>query len=157
MIFKFLYVYIGIDYVVFEFKEYFVGKLIEVGYQVVDYGVVSYDFQDDYFDYCILCVQVVMVDLGLFGIVLGGFGNGEQIVVNKVKGICVVLVYIVEIVELVCFYNNVNVVFLGGWMQIQEEVWQIVEIFLMIDFFYEDCYQCCIDKFICWEDKGLLG
>lgn len=74
----------------------------------------------------------IVVDLGSLGIVLGGLGNGEQIVVNKVFGVCCVLVWSVQIVVLVCEYNNVQLIGIGGCMYMVVEVLVIVDVFVIM-------------------------
>src|SRR5450756_1739824 len=150
-------VHIGGDHAAYGLKCTLVTFLQGKGYDVIDHGPEYFDAEDDYPVAVLRAAEAVSGDIGAFGIVLGGSGNGEQIAANKVKGIRAALAYTVEIAELARLHNNANVVSLGGRMQTQEEAWQIVETFLTTDFSHEDRHQRRIDKLIRWEDKGSLG
>ena len=138
-------VHIATDHAAFELKEFLVGKLTEAGYEVVDHGASTYDALDDYPDFIVPCAHAVAKEKGL-GIVLGGSGNGEQIMANKVRGIRAILAYNVDIARLGREHNDANVISLGGRMQSLDEAWQMVEVFLTTPFSGEGRHQRRIDK-----------
>jgi len=77
---------IGSDHAGYDYKEKIDGLLNELGHEVSDFGTNNVEPVD----YPVFIRPVAeAVARGQFerGIVLGGSGNGEAIVANKVKGI----------------------------------------------------------------------
>ena len=68
------------------------------------------------------------------GIVLGGSGNGEAIVANKVKGIRCGLCWDLRSARLNRQHNDGNVLSLGQRMMAIEEAFEIVELWLNTEF-----------------------
>src|SRR5712672_1198671 len=68
------------------------------------------------------------------GIVLGGSGNGEAIVANKVRGIRCALCWNVETARLAREHNDSNVLSLGQRMLPEELALEIVKIWLSTSF-----------------------
>src|SRR5674476_1171392 len=73
-------------------------------------------------------------DLGAFGIVLGGSGNGEQMAANKVRGIRAALAYNVETAELARTHNDAQVLSIGARMNTLDEAKAMAETFLTTTF-----------------------
>lgn len=63
-----------------------------MGFEIIDFGVYVYDVWDDYLDLVYFLVKVVVVGKVDCGIVVCGSGVGVVIVVNKIKGVCVVFI-----------------------------------------------------------------
>jgi ribose 5-phosphate isomerase B len=78
--------------------------------------------------------EAVSGDLGAFGIVLGGSGNGEQMAANKVRGIRAALAYNVETAELARTHNDAQVLSIGARMNTLDEAKAMVETFLTTTF-----------------------
>lgn len=146
-------VHIATDHAAFELKEFLVGKLHEAGHEVIDHGAASYDALDDYPDFILPCAQAVAAENGI-GIVLGGSGNGEQIMANKVPGIRAILAYNTDIAQLGREHNNANIISLGGRMQSLDEAWDMVQVFLTTPFTGDERHQRRIDKVSDYEMKG---
>ena len=68
------------------------------------------------------------------GIVLGGSGNGEAIVANRVKGIRCALCWNTESAQLARSHNNANMISLGARMVSEDDVRQIVNTWLTTPF-----------------------
>ena len=68
------------------------------------------------------------------GIVLGGSGNGEAIVANKVRGIRCALCWNVESARLSREHNDANVLSLGQRMMPLELALEIVKVWLTTPF-----------------------
>jgi ribose 5-phosphate isomerase B len=68
------------------------------------------------------------------GIVLGGSGNGEAIVANRVRGVRCSLCWNVESARLARAHNDANVLSLGERMVSEEEAKAIVDVWLAADF-----------------------
>jgi ribose 5-phosphate isomerase B len=68
------------------------------------------------------------------GIVLGGSGNGEAIVANRVPGIRCGLAWDLRSARLCREHNNANVLSLGQRMMAVEEALEIVDLWLATPF-----------------------
>lgn len=109
-------VYLASDHAGYQLKRQ-LKKYLEVkGYEVDDVGAHELDEDDDYPDYIIPCAEKVAGDKSALGIVIGGSGNGEAIVANKVKGIRAALFNggDVRLARLAKEHNNANVLSLGA-------------------------------------------
>lgn len=103
---------IGSDHAGFQYKEHIKAFLIERGETVQDCGTDS----ETSVDYPPIMRQVAMAVAGGDcdrGIVLGGSGNGEAIVANRVKGIRCALCWSVETAKLAREHNNANMISMG--------------------------------------------
>jgi ribose 5-phosphate isomerase B len=120
---------IGSDHAGYRYKEEIKKWLLEKGYEVKDFGADS----DEASDYPLFIRPVAeAVARGEYerGIVLGGSGNGEAIVSNRVRGIRCALCWNVETARLAREHNDSNVLSLGERMITLETAFQIVEIWL---------------------------
>ncbi|MBA4149823.1 MAG: ribose 5-phosphate isomerase B [Verrucomicrobia bacterium] len=124
---------IGSDHAGFEYKEKVKGCLQELGHDIKDFGA----FNTDPVDYPVYVRPVAeAVSQGEFerGIVLGGSGNGEAIVANKVRGIRCALCWNAESARLSREHNDANVLSLGQRMISEECALEIVKIWLQTTF-----------------------
>ncbi len=124
---------IGSDHAGFCYKELIKGHLIALGHEVRDYGADS----TEAVDYPLFIRPVAeAVARGEYerGIVLGGSGNGEAIVANRVKGVRCALCWNVESAKLGRQHNNANVISLGERMMSQETAVEIVDVWLTTPF-----------------------
>jgi ribose 5-phosphate isomerase B len=130
-------VYIATDHAGFELKN-FLAKKLEKSYKVIDLGAYSYNKNDDYVDVCIKCAQNVQNNISsdvtenytTLGIVIGGSGNGEQIVANRIKGIRAALCYDINTAKLAREHNNANIIGVGARMHTKNDAFNIVKTFL---------------------------
>ena len=127
-------VHIGGDHAAYELKCTLVTFLQGKGYDVVDHGPQYFDPEDDYPVAVLRAAEAVSGDLGAFGIVLGGSGNGEQMAANKVRGVRAALAYNVKLAELARTHNNAQVLSIGARMNTIEEAKAMVETFLTTPF-----------------------
>src|SRR5262245_24660394 len=81
---------IGGDHAGFELKQHLIGVLESQGHKVEDFGTDSTE-PVDYPPFCAAVARAVADGVADRGIVLGGSGQGEQIVANKIRGIRAVL------------------------------------------------------------------
>jgi ribose 5-phosphate isomerase B len=103
---------LGSDHAGFELKQRVKSLLAELGHQATDFGTHS----TEPVDYPLFIRPVAeAVARGEFerGIVLGGSGNGEAIVANRVPGVRCALCWNVESVRLARAHNDANVLSLG--------------------------------------------
>jgi len=124
---------IGADHAGFDLKEQIKTYLIEKGYEVKDFGTNS----SQSVDYPLFIRPVAKaVAKGDFerGIVLGGSGNGEAMVANRVKGIRCALCWNFESAKLARKHNNANVLSLGARLIDLGTAKGIVDIWLTTEF-----------------------
>ena len=124
---------IGSDHAGFRYKEMLRAALASRGHDVTDFGTDSTEPAD----YPVFIRPVAeAVARGDFerGIVLGGSGNGEAIVANRVRGVRCTLCWNVESAKLARQHNDANVLSLGERMVGEREALEIVEVWLATPF-----------------------
>jgi ribose 5-phosphate isomerase B len=124
---------VGSDHAGFDYKEKIIGLLQRLGHEVRDFGT----FNKESVDYPVYIRPVAeAVARGEFerGIVLGGSGNGEAMVANKIPGIRCALCWNVESAKLSRQHNDANVLSLGQRLISEEMVLQIVQAWLETEF-----------------------
>jgi len=124
---------LGSDHAGFHYKVMLVRYLLDLGHEVVDFGTDS-EKSVDYPDYIRPAAEAVARGECERGIVLGGSGNGEAIVANRVKGIRCALCWNMESAQLACSHNNANMISLGARMVSEDDVRVIVNTWLTTPF-----------------------
>lgn len=108
-------VFIGSDHAGFKLKEKVKEYLLYLGYEVEDKGAFKYNAQDDYPDFMIPVAKAVVQNSNKYrGITIGGSGQGEAMVTNKVKGIRTAVVYDKYSAIISREHNDANVMALGA-------------------------------------------
>jgi ribose 5-phosphate isomerase B len=124
---------IGSDHAGFRYKEVFKSHLASQGHEVRDFGTYS----TEPVDYPLFIRPVALaVSRGECerGIVLGGSGNGEAIVANRVKGVRCGLCWNVESARLARAHNDANVLALGERLVPEALALTILDTWLATDF-----------------------
>jgi ribose 5-phosphate isomerase B len=124
---------IGSDHAGFRYKGLIVEMLRAAGHEVTDMGTNS----EEAVDYPLFIRPVAeAVARGDYerGIVLGGSGNGEAIVANRVRGVRCTLCWNVESAKLGRAHNNANVLSIGERMVSEAEMRDIVNTWLTTPF-----------------------
>lgn len=151
-------IHIATDHAGLELSHFLIRELTKQGHELIDHGPTEYDPLDDYPEFCIKAALGVVADeeagVRSLGIVLGGSGNGEQISANKVKGIRAALAWNPDTAKLAREHNNANVVALGARMHSQQEILQLVEIFLAEPFSNEERHSRRINQISEFEQGG---
>ena len=117
------------EHAAFRYKEQLRAFLEAAGHSMKDFGTHS----EQPVDYPLFIRPVAeAVAAGQFerGIVLGGSGNGEAMVANRVKGIRCALCWNIESARLGRQHNNANVISLGQRMVTLEMALEIVGVWL---------------------------
>src|SRR3984957_16439374 len=120
---------IGSDHAGFQYKERIREFLAKLGHDVRDMGTYS----DAAVDYPLFIRPVAeAVARGEYerGIVLGGSGNGEAMVANRVKGVRCALCWNLDSARLGRQHNNANVISIGQRMMPPEMALDIVKTWL---------------------------
>ena len=151
-------IHIATDHAGMELSAFLVSELSKLGHELVDHGPKVYDALDDYPGFCIAAAQAVVADqsagVPALGIVLGGSGNGEQIAANKVKGIRAALIWNPDTAALARDHNDANVCAVGARQHAQEEVLELVKIFIARDFSNDERHVRRISKIAHFENTG---
>ena len=124
---------IGSDHAGFHYKETIKEQIKQLGHTCRDFGTSS----DKAVDYPLFVRPVAeAVAEGAFdrGIVLGGSGNGEAIVANKIRGIRCALCWNTETARLAREHNDANVLSLGARMISEKDALDIVGTWLTTPF-----------------------
>ena len=124
---------IGSDHAGVAYKAAIVQLLGELGHTVRDFGTDSEEAVD-YPDYIRPVAQAVAKGDFERGIILGGSGNGEQMVANKVRGIRCALCWNTTTARLARQHNDANMVSIGERVTGLEEVRDLVRVFLTTEF-----------------------
>lgn len=124
---------IGSDHAGYAYKEMLITVLRSRGHEVVDFGTNSPD-PVDYPKYIRPVALAVAAGECERGIVLGGSGNGEAIVANRVKGVRCALCWNVESARLGRLHNDANVISIGERMVSREDAVAIVDTWLTTAF-----------------------
>lgn len=120
---------IGSDHAGFKYKEQIKHFLNGLGHQIADLGT----FSEEPVDYPLFIRPValsVAQDEADRGIVLGGSGNGEAMVANRLKGIRCAVCWNAESARLARQHNDANMISLGQRMMSKEQALEIVSVWL---------------------------
>lgn len=124
---------IGTDHAGFRYKELLKAALVARGHQILDFGTNS----ETPVDYPIFIRPVALaVARGECerGIVLGGSGNGEAIVANRVPGIRCTVCWNVDSARAGRAHNDSNVLSLGQRFVPEGELMTILDTWLTTPF-----------------------
>jgi ribose 5-phosphate isomerase B len=124
---------LGSDHAGFTYKEAIKATLQQMGHEPVDFGTHSTD-PVDYPLFIRPAAEAVARGDCERGIVLGGSGNGEAIVANKVRGIRCALCWNAETARLCRQHNDANMISIGERMISQDLALEIVRIWLETPF-----------------------
>ncbi|HEV2854190.1 MAG TPA: ribose 5-phosphate isomerase B [Thermoanaerobaculia bacterium] len=120
---------IGSDHAGYRYKEEIKKSLAQQGHEVKDFGTSS-EMSVDYPAFIRPVAEAVAAGELERGIVLGGSGNGEAMVANRVKGIRCALCWNEESARLARQHNDANMISLGQRMMPLETALAIVRIWL---------------------------
>jgi ribose 5-phosphate isomerase B len=124
---------IGSDHAGFNYKEAIKAMLLAEGHTVRDFGAYSSE-PCDYPDFIRPTAEAVARGEYERGIVLGGSGNGEAMVANKVKGVRCGLCWTEQVAIWNRSHNDANVLSLGERTVTEAEALKIVKVWLATEF-----------------------
>jgi ribose 5-phosphate isomerase B len=123
----------GSDHAGFRYKELLKARLVELGHEVTDFGTHSAEAVD-YPLFIRPAAEAVARGECERAIVLGGSGNGEAIVANRVPGVRATVCWNVESARLGRAHNDSNCLSLGERMVTEAEALAILETWLTTPF-----------------------
>ena len=124
---------IASDHAGYEMKEFLVGYLNAMGYEVLDFGAHSPE-SVDYADFAHPCAEAVESGECYPGIAMCGSGNGIAMTLNKHQGIRAGLCWDPEVASLIRRHNDANVLVLPARFIDPALALQIVDTFLSTGF-----------------------
>ena len=124
---------IGSDHAGFHYKERLKQALTDQGHELTDFGT---DSEAPIDSPLVIRPLAEAVAAGRFerGVVLGGSGNGEAIVANRVRGIRCTVCWNVEAARLARQHNDANVLSLGQRLIPESDLLPIVRTWLTTPF-----------------------
>ncbi|HEU4677150.1 MAG TPA: RpiB/LacA/LacB family sugar-phosphate isomerase [Candidatus Paceibacterota bacterium] len=131
-------VYFGTDHAGYELKNTLLAYVEgELGHEVVDCGAYEENPEDDYPAFVRAAAEAAAKDPhGSRAIVLGGSGEGEAMVANKVPGIRAAVYHggNLDVVALSRTHNDANVLSLGARFMKKDEAKEAVRLWLETPF-----------------------
>jgi ribose 5-phosphate isomerase B len=123
----------GADHAGFPLKEELKRFLQADGHDVTDYGTDSTD-PVDYPSFCAAAARAVAEGSADRGILVGGSGQGEQMVANKVDGIRASLCHDLYMARLARAHNDANVLSMGARVIAPTYAQEVVQVWLATPF-----------------------
>jgi ribose 5-phosphate isomerase B len=124
---------IASDHAGYVYKEAIKKHLLAQGHEVIDFGTDS-EQRCDYPDFIRPAAEAVAKGQCQRALVLGGSGNGEAMVANKVEGIRCALCWDLESTKLSRRHNDANVLSLGARLIPLELTLEMVDLWLVEPF-----------------------
>ena len=124
---------IGSDHAGFELKQHLISLLGAGGHDVLDLGTHSTEAVD-YPEICASVGRTVRDAKALFGIVIGGSGQGEQLAANKVHGVRAALCNDLYTARMARQHNDANVLSIGARVVGTGLAEEILQVFLTTEF-----------------------
>lgn len=124
----------GTDHAGYELKEVLIAHLRQRGVEVEDMGCHSGE-SCDYPDFCRPAAERAVAE-NAYAVVLGGSGQGEAIVANKVRGARAAVINCenMDLVELSRTHNDANVLSFGARFVSPDFACQALDIWLGTEF-----------------------
>jgi ribose 5-phosphate isomerase B len=145
-------IFIASDHAGFDLKNALLPYISELGHESVDMGAYEMEPMDDYPEFVQPCAQRVAETADSIGIVIGGSGQGEAMVSNRVRGVRAVVFYgtVVPkgaidvngntdkdpyiIVRLARIHNDANVISFGARFITEQQAKEALSAFLSTPF-----------------------
>lgn len=124
---------VGSDHAGFEYKGRLLALLAYLGHDAVDYGAYS-DETTDYPTWIRPVAEAVARGDADRGVVLGGSGNGEAIVANRVAGVRCTLCWNTDAARYARQHNDSNVLAMGQRLVSWDDACAIVDVWLTTEF-----------------------
>lgn len=120
---------LGADHAGFPLKKQVIGRLEELGHEVIDLGTDSEE-PVDYPAFCAAVAREVVQGAADRGVVMGGSGQGEAIAANKVRGARAALCNDLFTARLSREHNDANVLSMGARIVAPALAFEILDVFL---------------------------
>ncbi len=144
---------IAADHGGFALKQELAEKLRNAGHEIVDFGAMEYEAQDDYPDMVVPLARAVAAKDVERGIAVCGSGVGACIAANKVKGARACLVTEPFSARQGVEDDDMNIMCIGGRVLGNALAWELVQTFLNARYKAYERYQRRLDKVIAVESE----
>jgi ribose 5-phosphate isomerase B len=131
---------IAADHGGYEMKEKIHVLLSATGHQVVDFGNLQYDREDDYVDFAIPLARAVTAGAVERGILLCGSGIGASIAANQIDGVRAAVCHDHFSARQGVQDDDMNILCLGGRTTGIAVAWDCVKSFLAAKFSGAECH-----------------
>jgi RpiB/LacA/LacB family sugar-phosphate isomerase len=125
---------IGADHGGFQMKEQLVKRLAEQGHEVIDFGNMAFEPDDDYPDFAIPLARAVANGFVERGVLLCGSGVGASVAANKVTGVRAALCHDDYSARQGVEDDDLNILCLGGQTTGIAVAWECTRNFLSARF-----------------------
>lgn len=142
-------IYFASDHAGFEMKNELIGFVKGLGYETEDCGAFELNPNDDYPEFVKKAAQAVsLAPEASRAIVLGGSGQGEDMVADKFSNVRSAVYYggNLEIIKLSREHNDANVLSLGARFLSDEEAKEAVKLWLETPFSEEERHERRINE-----------
>lgn len=124
---------IACDHAGYEMKEFLVGYLDAMGYEVLDFGTNSEE-SVDYADFAHSLAEAVEQGEPTIGVGICGSGEGMTMTLNKHQGIRAGLVWDTDVASLIRRHNNANIIVLPARFITNDEAVAMLDAYLAAEF-----------------------
>ena len=136
----------------YELKENLKSKILELGYEVKDFGTNSTE-SVDYPDFAFELGKAIVEKNVDFGVAICGSGIGISIACNKVKGIRCAKVNNVEEARITRIDNNSNIIAFGEKTPL-DMAYEMIKEFITTEFSNEEKHHRRVNKIIKYEENN---
>ncbi len=125
---------VAADHGGFGLKEELVAELRAAAHEVVDFGAISLNPDDDYPDFVIPLARAVAAGQVERGVAICGSGVGASVCANKIPGVCAALIHDHFSARQGVEDDHKNILCLGGRTVGPAVAWDLVQTFLAAEF-----------------------
>ena len=144
---------IAADHGGFDLKQKLAAQLRDAGYEVLDFGALKLNTDDDYPDFVIPLARAVAAGEVGRGLAVCGSGVGASVCANKIKGVRACLIEDHFSARQGVEDDNINVICLGGRIEGPELAWDLVQTFLASKFSQAERHVRRLRKVAALEEK----
>ncbi len=150
----FMRISMGCDHSALDLKNEIKSHLIELGYEVQDYGTFTKD-SCDYVDFGLKAAQDVQAGTAERAILVCYTGIGMSIIANKVRGVRCALVGCKEAAVLTREHNDTNCLALSAKFTNTSDALEIVRLWLETPFSNGERHKRRVEKIKAYEEANL--
>jgi len=138
----------------FELKTKMREELQGAGYEIVDFGALEYNPQDDYPDFIAPLARAVAQGEVERGVAICGSGVGASVAANKIRGVRAALITDPYSAHQGVEDDDMNIMCLGGRVTCHALAWDLIQGFLEARFKGAGRFRRRLDKVTALENGG---
>lgn len=144
---------IAADHAGFEQKQLLLELLRGRGYDIRDYGALTYDPDDDYPDIIVPLAQAIAAGEVNRGIAVCGSGVGVSVAANKIKGVRAALITDTYSAKQGVEHDDMNLLCLGGRVVGPMLMRELVDAFLKANYIGTGRFERRLQKLVALENQ----